>query len=519
MRAAWTLPDNWTWVPLSELLSGIETGKSFKCDERPPRGDEVGVVKVSAVSWGEYQEQESKTCLDAARINPELFVQPGDFLFSRANTQELVGACVIARQTKLHVMLSDKILRFRFADAAMKYWLLPFLRSSNGRSQIESLASGNQKSMRNIGQERIGQIQVPLPPRAEQTRIVAKLEELLSDLDAGVTELKAAQKKLKQYRQSLLKAAVEGALTAEWRAQNTPLETGAQLLARILTERRARWETKQLAKFKEGKTPIKDWRKKYPEPLLPDTTELPELPARWVWVSVDQLSEFVRNGISMTPNTNRQGFPIFKINAVRPMAVSFSAIKHIEINEKEAEDYWVEVGDVLATRYNGSVDLLGVFGMVKAIPNRTLYPDKLIRMKPLLGEQSGAWLEVCGNVGISRSHLVSRVKTTAGQTGISGEDLKRTPIPLPPRAEQQAVLAGLEARLRVIEELEAPTKLSLKQSTAQSQNILRAAFAGQLVPQDPKDEPASVLLARIRAKRAAADAAKSPPDRKPKEAA
>lgn len=123
------LPDSWVWTPLAELLFGIEAGKSFKCDERPPQTGEVGVVKVSAVSWGEYQEQESKTCLDVARVNPALFIRSGDFLFSRANTQELVGACVIARQSKLNVMLSDKILRFRFADGAMKPWLLGFTHS------------------------------------------------------------------------------------------------------------------------------------------------------------------------------------------------------------------------------------------------------------------------------------------------------------------------------------------------------------------------------------------------------
>ena len=93
------LRTSWACARVSDLLSGIETGKSFKCDERPPQHDEVGVVKVSAVSWGEYREQESKTCLDAERVNAELYVQPGDFLFSRANTQELVGACVIAGQT------------------------------------------------------------------------------------------------------------------------------------------------------------------------------------------------------------------------------------------------------------------------------------------------------------------------------------------------------------------------------------------------------------------------------------
>ena len=128
-------------------------------------------------------------------------------------------------------------------------------------------------------------------------------------------------------------------------------------------------------------------------------------------------------------------------------------------------------------------------------------------------------MEVCGNVGLSRKHLVARVKTTAGQTGISGEDLKRTPIPLPPVAEQKIALAVLEERLKAINELELPTELGLKQSTAQRQNILKAAFSGQLVPQDPSDEPASELLERIRAERAAQQAVKKPRGRKAKEAA
>ncbi len=371
----------------------------------------------------------------------------------------------------------------------------------------------------NISQGIVKAWPISLPPRAEQTRIVAKLEELLSDLDAGVAELKAAQKKLAHYRQSLLKAAVEGALTAAWRAKNTPSETGAQLLERILTERRARWEAKQLAKFAEqGKTPPKDWQKKYPEPVQPDTTDLPELPEGWVWASVDQLSEFVRNGLSKTPNTEQRGFKIFKINAVRSMEINFDAIKHIEIEEREAAEYWVEVGDVLATRYNGSIDLLGVFGMVKNVPARTLHPDKLIRMKPVTGIDLGAWMEVCGNTGVSRKHLVSRVKTTAGQTGISGEDLKKTPIPLPQKMEQGIALSMLTERLQAIKELELPTALALKQSAAQRQNILRAAFAGELVPQDPSDEPASVLLERIRAERAAQAVLKKPRGRKVKSA-
>jgi len=175
-------------------------------------------------------------------------------------------------------------------------------------------------TVKHLSSKTIGEIELPLPPRAEQTRIVEKLEELLSDLDAGVAELKAAQKKLVQYRQSLLKAAVEGKLTAEWRAARETVraelvearssihgstgsprtdeyETGAQLLERILAERRARWEAKQLAKFKaQGKTPSKDWQTKYPEPVKPNITDLTELPEGWVWASLDQLTEFITSG-------------------------------------------------------------------------------------------------------------------------------------------------------------------------------------------------------------------------------
>ncbi len=105
-----------------------------------------------------------------------------------------------------------------------------------------------------------------------------------------------------QYRQSLLKAAVEGALTAEWRKTHQPEETGAQLLERILKQRRANWEAKQLAKFQQqGKTPPKaspeqgrrGWQDKYPEPVKPDTTDLPELPEGWVWASVEQICDFM----------------------------------------------------------------------------------------------------------------------------------------------------------------------------------------------------------------------------------
>lgn len=206
------IPDrrNWTDGSLGDVLKTIEAGKSFKCDEHPPSEEQVGVVKVSAVTWGTYDETETKTCTTSERVDPRYFVQESDFLFSRANTIELIGACVIAKKVTLRVMLSDKILRFRFSDGVDPRWVLYWLRSEFGRREIERLATGNQESMRNIGQERIKRIRMKFPPLADQSRIVAEVDRRLS----LVEELEAIStvnlQRATRLRQSILQRAFAG---------------------------------------------------------------------------------------------------------------------------------------------------------------------------------------------------------------------------------------------------------------------------------------------------------------------
>jgi type I restriction enzyme S subunit len=413
----------------------------------------VQYLRTTDITSGDIDWKTVPYCDIPQHDESKYLLEDGDIVISRAGS---VGCSFLISKPERAVFASYLI---RFRPLINPKYFSYFLNTQEYWNAIGERSLGI--AVQNVNATQLSEIDLPVAPLSEQTRIVEKIEELFSDLDDGVNELKAAQKKLGQYRQSLLKAAVEGELTADWRSKNKVKETGTQLLQRILNERRSRWETKQLAKYKEqNKTPPPSWKEKYADPVEPDTTGLPKLPEGWVWASVDQLSESVRNGISKTPNTDGKGFPIFKINAVRSMSVNFTAIKYIEIDDREAADYWVEIGDVLATRYNGSVDLLGVFGMVKAVPQRTLHPDKLIRMKPILGVQLGSWLEVSGNVGVSRAHLVSKVKTTAGQTGISGEDLKKTPIPLAPCDEQVYALAVLEERLLAFQQLETATENS-----------------------------------------------------------
>ena len=359
---------------------------------------------------------------------------------------------------------------------------------------------------------------------AQQTRIVAKLEELLSDLDAGVAELKAAQKKLQQYRQSLLKASVEGALTASWReaqrTANTPLETGAQLLERILRERRTRWEEKQLAKFKEqGKTPPKDWQKKYPEPVAPDATGLPALPEGWVWSSLDALiSDGPQNGLYLPADRYGQGTPILRIDDFQiGWHRGRADLKCVDAGEQELLFYSLRAGDLIINRVN-SMTHLGKSLLIPESLSGTLYESNMMRLN-LSGSVSGVFVEYYLGSDIGRARLTQDAKWAVNQASINQQDVRRTPVPLPPLTEQFAIAELLVAQMATAVSLDEAIVLGSRQSTAQRQNILRAAFSGQLVPQDPDDEPASVLLERIRSERAAQAATKKPRGRKTEGAA
>lgn len=340
-----------------------------------------------------------------------------------------------------------------------------------------------------------------LAPEDEQTRIVTKLEELLSDLDTGVAELKAAQKKLAQYRQSLLKAAVEGRLTAEWRKANAPTEIGADFLARILKERRARWEAKQLAKFKEqGKTPPKGWQASYPEPVAPDTADLPALPEGWVWASVDQLSpDDLANGRSVPSAAS--GAKVLRLTALKEGCVDLNEYKLGAWTAADATPFAVTEGDLLIARGNGSLKLVGRAGLVPEVRELVAYPDTMIRLRLLDSIVSSHWISLLWDGSRVRSHIEKCARTSAGIYKISQPDIVSAVVPVPPLEEQVQILQ-IQGRSREdLGRLTREIERALKQSTAQRKNILRAAFAGQLVPQDPNDEPASVLLDRIRASR------------------
>lgn len=171
------VPEAWEVEPLERLLTSIDAGWSPLCDPRPAAEHEWGVLKVSAVSWGEFRAEENKRLPDGLVPRPHAEVRAGDLLLSRANTPELVGRCVLVAETRPKLMMSDKLLRLRVHDErACAGFVRSALETPYSRQQIQDGATGSSRSMRNISQEKLRALLVPLPPHDEQIGIARSFD-------------------------------------------------------------------------------------------------------------------------------------------------------------------------------------------------------------------------------------------------------------------------------------------------------------------------------------------------------
>lgn len=476
-----------TWGKLGDVLSGIEAGKSFRCEERPPEEGEVGIVKVSAVTWGVYDENESKTCFDNEVLREHLVVRPNDFLFSRANTIELVGACVLVRQVTKRLMLSDKILRLRF-EGALPEFVLWYLRSPFGRQEIERLATGNQQSMRNIGQDRIRQIRFPLADLDSQRQVVEQLDARLSRLDKAVADLHAAERKLTRHRAATLAAATSGTLvpTEAELAQRDgrDFESGEQLLQRILTERRARWEADQLAAFKvKGKTPANDtWKAKCKEPVAPDVSGLPDLPEGWNWTNLDHLLARIEAGKSFRCE---ERVPVDEeIGVLKVSAVSWGEYDEAEMKtcldpNKVNTALFVNHGDFIFSRAN-TIDLVGACVIAKSVSRPAMLSDKTLRFV-FADKHLSDWVLYCLRSPHGRREI-ERLATGNQESmrNIGQGRIRAIRIPLPPAQELHRVVDAIEGSVSATDNLANARDRALMRSTALRSTILQAAFTPDL---------------------------------------
>ena len=350
-------------------------------------------------------------------------------------------------------------------------------------------------------------IPFPLPPLPEQHRIVAEIEKQFTRLDASVAALKRAQANLKRYRASVLKAACEGKLIpteAELaQAEGRDYEPASVLLERILTERRASWESQEKR------------RGKYKEPVAPDISDLPELPAGWVWATVGQLILGTpQNGIYKPKAEYGQGVPILRIDDFQDFYLKDREfLQCLNVTAEESDTYGLKPNQLIINRVNSPSHL----GKCLIVPNSLLPAVFESNMMKITADHLVDPFLVAYYLRSpeGRNRLTSNAKWAVNQASINQKDVSMTPIPLPPLAEQRRIVAEIERRLSVIQQTEVTVEASLKRAERLRQSVLKRAFSGQLVPQDPDDEPASALLERIRAGREAAQAA-APTKRKPR---
>ena len=391
---------------------------------------------------------------------------------------------------------STEFLVFKESPALANALLIHLLSSS----EIVGYASSNSAGVNlpRISAQRLGLHRIGLPPLPEQHRIVVKIDDLFAKLDKGVAALKRAQTNLERYQASVLKAAVEGSLTAQWRKQNPPEETGEQFLDRILAERRARWEEDQLAKFAaRGRTPPRNWKNRYKEPVEPDTAELPELPEGWCWATVDQVTASLRNGRSVRSRPG--GFPILRLSAITGGVLNDREYKEGDWEAEEAAPFRLRPRDFFVSRGNGSLDLVGRGSFADKSTRDVAFPDTMIRVTLASGKLVNVrFVAAVWNSDVVRQQVVDCARTSAGIYKINQLDLLHMHLPVPPPAEQAAITSLLGTSEAVQSDLSNRTRNSVQSAVSLRQSILKRAFEGRLVPQDPDDEAASVFLEHSR---------------------
>ncbi|MGH8863233.1 MAG: hypothetical protein ACREVZ_01070 [Burkholderiales bacterium] len=488
------LPPGWATTLLSEVaqinpsLDRCIINEGVQVTFVPMRAVEPeggGIVRPEVRTYGEVKKGFT-SFLFLAKITP--CMENG-----KTTVVPEVPGQVCFGSTEFHVI--------RLEEGVQARWVAQFLLQHEIRRAAQRQMTGGVGQMR-VPATFLQAVGIPLAPSAEQERIADALDELFSDLDAGVAALKRVWEKLKLYRASVLKAAVEGALTAEWRQQHPDTEPASELLERILAERRRRWEEDEVAKFKaKGQEPPKNWKVKYKEPVACDTTDLPPLPEGWGWVSFDQIGD-TQGGLQKSPTRapSKNHYPYLRVANVHRGSLDLSELHRFELSEDELKRLRLEPGDILIVEGNGSRTEIGRSALWRGEVANCVHQNHIIRVRPLVG-LSPKYVDIFLNSPTGQMAIQRVASSTSGLYTLSISKIEKLPLTLAPTTEQDIIIEAVEDQLSVIDHLEADLDVKLKSVQVLRQAILHHAFTGRLVPQDANDEPAAEILKRIAAER------------------
>ena len=501
------LPDGWVELSFEQLLArdkyamkrgpfGSALKKSFFVSSGYKVYEQKNAIQDDS-NLGTYYVDENKYAeLEAFRV------KPGDFLVSCSGTigriTQLPKGCKkgIINQALLKIQIDEEVI-------FDKYFLY-FFRSDLFQKKVLKETRG--VAIKNIASVKdIKNLKVILPNTALQKRIVAKIEELFSHIDAGIDALNKAKQLLKQYRQSILKAAVTGELTKDWRenmlkddvqgstsaagagsAGAAKIEPPRELPERILIEPPQKWEEQQLEQFiAKGKTPKNDkWKEKYKELDLvtrEELKQLPELPEGWVYTQLGNLIEDPKYGTSKKCTYDSDGLGVLRIPNIANGEVDAADLKFAKFDDQEIATYKLQEGDILIIRSNGSINLVGKCALINETDKEYLYAGYLIRLRPYKTIVSSRYLIQSLNSIYLRRQIEGKAKSTSGVNNINSGELQSLIVPVCSLREQIHAENLVEKKLDSIERLYSEIELDLLRAEKNKQSILASAFSGRLV--------------------------------------
>ena len=496
------LPPGWSECSIEQVTLPVS-----KTDPKDDPGREIDYIDISSIDNTRHViERVKQYRLEDAPSRARQIVRTGDVLFATVRPYLRNIAAVPNDYDQQIVSTGFAVLRP--AEGVCPAFLFYKLISRDFVNALSGMQYG--VSYPAVKDEQVRDQPLWLPPTEEQHRIVAKIEELFSELDKGVESLKTARAQLRVYHQAVLKHVFEGKLTAQWRKENKDkIETPEQLLARIQQERETRYERLR----RDWKAAVKTWEesggagkrparppklKELSQLSLAETEILPSLPGGWSYLCLGLVINEPKYGTSKKCDYNYEGTGVLRIpNVVRGM-VDASDLKGAHFEEDEKSTYALRNGDILVIRSNGSISIVGKCAIVSKAEEQYLYAGYLIRLRSNPVALLPDYLAALLSSHLLRTQIEHKAKSTSGVNNINSGEIQSLIVPLCSLSEQEVVVERLSASLSAIDAIEAELDNQLLKADVLRQSVLKKTFAGQLVAQDPTDEPASVLLTRIK---------------------
>jgi type I restriction enzyme S subunit len=494
------LPIDWA-VSTIGYICEVQSGIGFpKILQGRSEGEipffKVGDISKTVLSGNRYLSISNNyiTNSDVIDLKGKLF-QPETIVFAKIGEAIMLNRRAILRQPSL---IDNNVMGIKAFSGINFNYLYYFMCSI----KLNSLAKAT--TVPSIRKGQIEDIEIPVPPTKQQLKISQKIEELFSHIDAGVEGLKQAKVKLQQYRQSVLKDAVTGKLTEQWREQNADkLEPANELLERILEEHRANWEADQLKIFEEkGKIPKDDkWKDKYKVPLTPETEDVPVIPSEWGYLRLEAISN-IQGGITVDAKRKPDEttlLPYLRVANVQRGYLDLSKMKDIRVPNDKVDSLLLQDGDILFNE-GGDRDKLGRGWVWRNEIDKCIYQNHVFRARLYSNELVPEFVSIFGNT-IGKVYFIKQGKQTTNLASINKTKLSAFPVPFCSLNEMTKIIELVTDKVGKTDRTIIEVDKKILHASQLKSSILAKAFSGELLENIETDETAEQLLEKIQAEK------------------